>query len=142
MSTAPRRAALLIAAGIAAASTLATPSANAAGADSVSLDGTGYAAADGTVSVSGTYQCAPTHTGLVLVGARLERRNGTGAGIGGTHAICDGAPHTWTNTDHVEGFAPGTVQGEASMVELTHSGFLVMPEVVAADHGPVALTGG
>lgn len=110
--------------------------------DAVAMAATGEFAADGTVTLSGTYRCAPGHRGTVFVSSKLVQ-GGAGSGIGGTIATCDGRPHPWTNQGrpHAEA-APGAAQGEATLLLLdTSRGFVPVPVVLAMDRRDLELAG-
>lgn len=62
----------------------------------VTIAATGRVAADGTITLSGTYRCAPG-SGPVFVSSSL-RQGDSRRSIGGTRAVCDGDEHRWTNS--------------------------------------------
>lgn len=98
-------------------------------ADIVTIDKTGRIAADGTVTLSGTYRCRHG-SGPVFLSSSLaaEDNRYERYGIGGTRAICDGAEHTWSDTGRTHGrFRPGPAH-----VEVTVLGLL-------SDDGPLGL---
>ncbi|MGW3630767.1 DUF6299 family protein [Streptomyces sp. NPDC005122] len=113
----------VIGAATAAALLLLVPSAVAASAaglsdpyETVTVDSTGHLAADGTITLSGTYRCL-TGTGPVLVSSSVwQGDSGVRHGIGGTSAVCDGVAHRWTNSEKRE---PGTLRPGAAHVEAT-----------------------
>ncbi|MFE7842326.1 DUF6299 family protein [Streptomyces sp. NPDC057474] len=89
--------------------------------ETVTVDPTGYVASDGTLTLSGTYRCLGGN-GPVFVSSSLQQgRNGVRKGVGGTSAVCDGADHTWTNTDKAEPgrYLPGPARAEATITELS-----------------------
>lgn len=96
-------------------------------ADVVTVDETGLIAADGTITLSGTYRCSDS-SGPVFVSSSLAARGASHVryGIGGTRAICDGAEHTWTNTGRTRPgrFEPGPAHVEATVMELRSDGSL------------------
>ncbi|MFJ4682688.1 DUF6299 family protein [Streptomyces sp. NPDC091377] len=123
---------------------LAAAPAVASALESVTVDPVGRIAADGTVSVSGTYRCHPG-TGPVFISSSLSQ--GTGGvryGIGGTHAVCDGAEHRWTNTGKASPGAlkEGAVAVEANLTELSFQGGLPLPRFHAVSESEVTLVEG
>ncbi|USQ84002.1 DUF6299 family protein [Streptomyces phaeoluteigriseus] len=125
---------------------LAAPAvtATAGPSESVTVDPVGRVAADGTVTLSGTYRCTG-NSGPVFVSSSVGRRDATTRyGIGGTRAVCDGAEHRWVNTgkpasDPIE---PGAARVEATVMELRPAGGLPLPYFHAADERDVTLTAG
>ncbi|MFH8220553.1 DUF6299 family protein [Streptomyces sp. NPDC018057] len=136
---------LLGALGLAAAALLlsAPHAATAAdGTDTVTVDPTARLAADGTVTLSGTYRCTGAD-GPVFVSSALSRNDSpTRYGIGGTRAVCDGARHTWSNTGTpADALDPGAARVEATVMELTTRGGLpLMPRFHAVGRQDVTLT--
>ncbi|MGC5563619.1 DUF6299 family protein [Streptomyces sp. FR-108] len=127
---------------------LAAPSAGAVSgpdhssgpAETVTVDPTGSLAADGTVTLSGTYRCTGG-TGRSFVSSSLSQgESKVRKGVGGTQAVCDGAEHRWTNTDRTDPgrFEPGAATVEASVMEL-RSGGLPLPMFHAATEQAVTL---
>ncbi|MFF3488018.1 DUF6299 family protein [Streptomyces sp. NPDC002701] len=140
MATAVGAVLLLLAAP--SADALSRPAGSAGPSDTVTVDPTGRLAADGTVTLSGTYRCTGG-TGPVFVSSSLsqgqpDRRKG----VGGTTAVCDGAQHRWTNTDRTEPgrFKPGAAKVEATLMELRSSG-LPLPMFHAAQERDITLVG-
>ncbi|MGX1272936.1 DUF6299 family protein [Streptomyces phaeoluteigriseus] len=138
------RPALTAAAG-AALLLLAAPAVTATAdpSESVTVDPVGRIAADGTVTLSGTYRCTG-NSGPVYVSSSLGQESSTSRhAIGGTRAVCDGAEHRWVNTgkpgssDPVE---PGAARVEATVMELRPAGGLPLPHFHAADEQDVTLT--
>ncbi|MFJ1604938.1 DUF6299 family protein [Streptomyces sp. NPDC088253] len=89
--------------------------------ETVTVEPTGHLAADGTVTLTGTYRCL-SGTGPVLVSASVSQRDPhIRHGIGGTAAVCDGAEHRWTNSEkRTPGtLAPGAAYVEATLMELS-----------------------
>ncbi|MGY4929217.1 DUF6299 family protein [Streptomyces sp. 900105755] len=120
----------------------ATAAPAAAPAESVTVDPTGRLAADGTVTLSGTYTCTDA-TGPVFISASLSQDSPTFRhGIGGTQAVCDGAEHHWENTGEVasEKLKPGAANVEATILELRNTGGLPLPFFHAAGHQDITLT--
>ncbi|MEJ1197486.1 MULTISPECIES: DUF6299 family protein [unclassified Streptomyces] len=144
-----RSAALATAAG-AALLLLAAPAATAAPHDarhvteSVTVDPTGRLAADGTVTLSGTYRCT-AGTGPVFVSSTVSQSEpSVRHGIGGTRAVCDGLEHRWVNTGTPSGNAlkPGAAHVEATLMELRPMGGLPLPSFHARHGQDVTLTEG
>ncbi|CAL9586740.1 DUF6299 family protein [Streptomyces sp. enrichment culture] len=136
----------LLGAAAAAALLLATP-AGAAAADpseSVTVDAVGTIAADGTVTLSGTYRCHGNR-GPVYVSSSLgQSRPNVRYGIGGTSAVCDGAEHRWTNTGKpMPGeVKPGAARVEATVMELDPSAGLPLPRFHALQQQEITLVQG
>ncbi|MFH8470014.1 DUF6299 family protein [Streptomyces sp. NPDC017991] len=124
--------------------------------ETVTVDPTARLAADGTVTLSGTYRCKGS-TGPVFVSSSLRQagpalsqddsslsKGGSSVrkGIGSTTAVCDGAEHRWTNTGHTEPgrFRAGAAKVEATLMEL-RSGGLPLPMFHAAREQDVTLVG-
>ncbi|MDH2390244.1 DUF6299 family protein [Streptomyces sp. HNM0663] len=119
------------------------------GPDAVTLDPAGQLAADGTVTLSGTYRCSPLHHGrTVLVGAKLIKGD-VHHGIGGTVARCDGREHNWRHTGQLKGdlageagdtagggpgrTTAGRVDGEATLLKLEPGGVVPVPVLLDRD---------
>ncbi|MEU6661953.1 DUF6299 family protein [Streptomyces sp. NPDC046821] len=124
---------------------LAAPVAGAAGSDqSVTVDPVGHIAADGTVTLSGTYSCTDS-TGPVFVSSSVGEQGQGGVsvrhGIGGTHAVCDGAEHRWQNTGQAptDSVKPGAVEVEATVMEVRSQGGLPLPYFHATQRQDVTL---
>ncbi|MFH8973788.1 DUF6299 family protein [Streptomyces sp. NPDC017890] len=135
MPARPARCAALATAAGAALLLLAAPAATAAPDDarhvteSLTVDPTGRIAADGTVTLSGTYRCTAA-TGLVFVGSSVSQGDSSVRyGIGGSLAVCDGQEHRWVNTDTTSANAlkPGAAYAEATLLELRSMGGLPLP---------------
>ncbi|MFF4490329.1 DUF6299 family protein [Streptomyces sp. NPDC001544] len=95
--------------------------ATAGPSETVTVDRTGRVAADGTVTVSGTYRCNAADTSPVYIGTSVSQdRSGDRHGIGGSRAQCDGAEHHWENSGRVtqERFEPGAARVEANVLDL------------------------
>lgn len=99
----PLRPALATAAGAALFLLLAAPSALADSdaptepEETVSVGTKTPMAADGTITVSGTYRCIDS-TGPTFVSASIGQKDSTTRyAIGGTLAECDGKQHRWEN---------------------------------------------
>ncbi|MGW1997876.1 DUF6299 family protein [Embleya sp. NPDC001921] len=112
-----------------------------AGGDHVTIDSTVWVAADGTITLSGTYRCTPHHVGTVLVGGQVDQE-GRHASVGGSVATCDGARHTWRNTGQPYiGIHPGAARGAATLLELAPGEGVIpiLPNVLAHDARDVAV---
>ncbi|MFJ1733712.1 DUF6299 family protein [Streptomyces sp. NPDC088254] len=113
---------------------LAVPSASAAAdpapaAEAVTVDPAGSIAADGTVTLSGTYRCVDS-TGPVFVASSIGQDPSTVRyGIGGSRAVCDGVEHRWVNTGKPMpgSLKAGTARVEATVLELRPQGLLLLP---------------
>nr|BFD82076.1 DUF6299 family protein [Streptomyces sp. Xyl84] len=127
-------AALLLSAPLSVAATAAE--------ESVTVDPAVRTAADGTVTISGTYRCTGA-SGPVFVSSAISRTGSvTRYGIGGTRAVCDGAVHTWANTGTpANALEPGAAHVEATVMELTTQGGLpLMPRFHAVAEQEVTLS--
>ncbi|MFI1562107.1 DUF6299 family protein [Streptomyces sp. NPDC020490] len=113
--------------------------------ETVTVDRTGRLAADGTVTLSGTYRCLGG-TGPVYVSSSLSQDSpGIRHGIGGTHAVCDGAEHRWVNTGAPgtpDTLVPGRARVAATLMELRSEDGLPMPSFRAAQQREVTLKNG
>ncbi|MGN3960218.1 DUF6299 family protein [Streptomyces sp. WAC8370] len=142
-----RSAALAAAAG-AALLLLTAPAAPAAphdarlAAESVTVDPVGRIAADGSVTLTGTYRCTGG-TGPVFVSSSVSQSDpSVRYGVGGTRAVCDGLEHRWANTgtpDQVV-LKPGAAQVEATLMELRPMGIVPLPSFHARQTQDVTLT--
>ncbi|WP_460070466.1 DUF6299 family protein [Streptomyces sp. YKOK-I1] len=137
------RPALATAAG-AALVLLALP-AQAATADpteSLTVSSAGTIAADGTITLSGTYRCVG-NTGPVFISSAVQQGDAPARyGIGGSRAVCDGAVHSWRNAGKVQGDAvvAGPAHVEATITELEPRGGLPLPRFHAIHQQDVTLT--
>ncbi|MER5468355.1 DUF6299 family protein [Streptomyces sp. NPDC002935] len=105
---------------------LLAPSAVARSApyDEVTVDPTATVAADGTITLSGTYRCTGA-VGSVFVSSSVSQGDPrVRHGIGGSSALCDGAEHRWANSEkRAPGtLVPGAAHVEATVIELSGSG--------------------
>ncbi|MDX3311580.1 DUF6299 family protein [Streptomyces sp. NPDC054884] len=110
--------------------------------ESVTVDPVGRIAADGTVTLSGTYRCV-AGTGPVFVSSSVGQASQDAThGMGGTRAVCDGAEHTWKNTGKAtpNDLAPGAARVEATLMELRSDGGLPLPRFHATQKRDVTLT--
>lgn len=111
--------------------------------ETVTIDPTGYVAPDGALTLSGTYRCLGGN-GPVFVSSSLQQGGSSvHKGSGGTSAVCDGADHTWTNTDRAAPgrFLPGRARVEATLMELSGSG-LPLPRFHAVKQQDIILVEG
>lgn len=89
------------------------PSAEAAGPnEAVTIAATGRVAADGTITLSGRYRCAPG-SDPVFVGSSIQQGNSRRS-VGGTRAVCDGNEHPWKNSGRVGSVTYSCVSGSGS----------------------------
>jgi len=151
-----KRPALALAAG-AALLLLAAPAVPAAAApnrapdleETVTVDPTGRIAADGTITLSGTYRCVGS-TGPAFVSSNVSENSPNSSvnhgttiviqGIGGTMAVCDGAKHSWENASKPSmAVAPGKVSVEVTVTELSFHGILPLPRFHAMQRHEVTL---
>ncbi|MGM9444561.1 DUF6299 family protein [Streptomyces murinus] len=117
---------------------------HAAPGESVTVDTVGRLAADGTVTLTGTYRCTG-NTGPVFVTSALSQRDPrVKHGIGGTVARCDGMTHTWSNSGQVSGetLQPGTAHVQATVMELRPVGLVPLPVFHATADQDVTLAQG
>ncbi|MFG2931115.1 DUF6299 family protein [Streptomyces achromogenes] len=116
--------------GATAAQAAAAPGARAAVApgEYITVDPTGRIAADGTVTLSGTYRCTGA-TGPAFIGSSISQGTVRQQGIGGSGARCDGAEHRWQNSGKPYGqtLRPGAAHVQATVVELRRSGIILVP---------------
>ncbi|GAA4040962.1 DUF6299 family protein [Streptomyces shaanxiensis] len=130
----PLRPALATAACAALLLLVAAPSAPAdssapAPEETVTVDSKGLMAADGTVTLSGTYRCVDS-VGPVYVSSSIGQRSETVRyAIGGTEAVCDGKLHRWENESRPSPttLKHGRADVEAAVVELHPVGILPLP---------------
>lgn len=131
---------------------LLAPSAVAASAaglsdpyETVTVDSTGHLAADGTITLSGTYRCL-TGGGPVLVSSSVGQGDPrVRQGIGGTSAVCDGTAHRWANSEKREPgtLRPGAARVEATLMELSPgAGGLPLPTFHAVRQQDITLVEG
>ncbi|MFF0200012.1 DUF6299 family protein [Streptomyces sp. NPDC005017] len=136
----------LLGAAAGAALLLAAPAvpATADASESVTVDSVGRLAADGTVTLSGTYRCTGA-AGPVFVSSSLSQdRPSVRHGIGGTRAVCDGAEHRWVNSGLTTAGSlhAGAARAEATLMELHPQGGLPLPRFHATRTQEVVLTEG
>ena len=114
---------------VAAPSAPADSSALADPKETVTIDSVGTMAADGTVTLSGTYRCVDS-VGPVFVSSSIgQRSENYRYPIGGTSAVCDGKLHRWENTSRpsTTTLKNGKADVEAAIVELHPVGILPLP---------------
>lgn len=124
------------------AATAAPDTARHAVAESVTVDPAGRLAADGTVTLFGTYRCA-AGSGAVFVSSSVRRHDSSVRyGVGATRAVCDGLMHRWTNTGTPlhNAIGPGAAHAEAALMELRFTGGLPLPGFRARQGQDVTLT--
>ncbi|MFF4353970.1 DUF6299 family protein [Streptomyces sp. NPDC001530] len=112
--------------------------------DEVTVDSTGHVAADGTITLSGTYRCLSA-AGPVFVSSSVSQDDPrVRQGIGGTAAVCDGAEHRWTNSEKRElgTLTPGTAHVEATLMELSTASGLPLPTFHATRQQDITLIEG
>ncbi|MHA5050547.1 DUF6299 family protein [Streptomyces sp. SD15] len=93
--------------------------------ETVTVDPTGQLAADGTITLSGTYRCL-NGSGPVLVSSSVSQDDSQAShGIGGTEAVCDGTEHRWSNSAKREPgtLEPGSARVQATLMELRPGAF-------------------
>lgn len=98
----------------------------------------------GTVTLSGTYRCAPpSPMGTVQIAATLVQE-GTKLGFGGGEADCDGQVHRWEATGTLRltpDVHPGRARAEVRLQEIARSGGLLPTRLsnVAEDRRDIEL---
>ncbi|MFI6644641.1 DUF6299 family protein [Streptomyces sp. NPDC050504] len=114
--------------------------AQAAPPDDLTVHGTGTVAADGTLTLSGTYRCLPHGPGPVFVGSTLDQDGGSTT-LEGMPARCDGRVHGWTNTGHADAsrHRPGPAVVRANLTRLSTESGLPLPRFLALEDAPVEL---
>ncbi|MER6168207.1 DUF6299 family protein [Streptomyces violaceorubidus] len=113
-------------------------------AESVTVDPTGRIAADGSITLSGTYRCTGG-TGPVYVSSTVSQSDPSARyGVGGTRAVCDGLEHRWVNTGTPDTVVlkPGAAHVEATLMELRPMGIVPLPSFHARQGQDVTLTAG
>ncbi|MCM2423857.1 DUF6299 family protein [Streptomyces sp. RKAG293] len=123
---------------------LNVPTASADPSEVMTVDSTGSLAADGTVTLSGTYRCASGQNPVFVSSSMSQGDTGVRYGIGGSNAVCDHAEHRWTNSATL---APGTVKVgavrvEATVMELDSSSGLPLPRIHVAQQQDIELVAG
>ncbi|MEU6523197.1 DUF6299 family protein [Streptomyces sp. NPDC046924] len=113
----------------------------AAPQETVTVDSEGRIAADGSLTLSGTYRCLDA-TGPVFVGSSVRQEPATTQySVSGTRAVCDGETHRWENTGRVPSGAleAGAAEVEATLIELRSSDGLLLPDFHAVERQTVEL---
>ncbi|MFC8145806.1 DUF6299 family protein [Streptomyces paradoxus] len=111
-------------------------------AGSVTVDAVGRIAADGTVTLSGTYRCVSS-SGPVFVSSSVSQgASTTRYGIGGTRAVCDGVAHRWVNKGRTASrvLVAGAAHVQATLMELRTFGGLPLPTFHAVQDRDITLT--
>jgi hypothetical protein len=140
----PVRQSLLAALGAAALLCAAAGPAAAAPGEYVTVDPTGRIAADGTVTLSGSYRCTGA-TGPAFIGSSVSQGDTVRRqGIGGNGARCDGAEHRWQNSGKPYGqtVRPGAARVRPTVMELRSSGIVLLPVFHAETDRDVTLVQG
>ncbi|GGR95121.1 MULTISPECIES: DUF6299 family protein [Streptomyces] len=138
-----RRSLLAAALGTAALLGATAASAAAAPGEYITVDPTGRIAADGTVTLSGTYRCTGA-TGPAFIGSSVSQGTVRQQGIGGSSARCDGVEHRWQNSGKPYGqtLRPGAARVQATVVELRPSGIVPLPVFHAQTDRDITLVQG
>ena len=141
LGTASCAALLLLGAAAAAPSATAAPSAPA---EYVTVDPEGRIAADGTVTLTGTYRCTAGEAPVYVSSSVSQSEPNVKYGIGGSVAKCDGEEHRWQNSGKAadDALTAGPVKVEATLLELRASGILLLPVPHAVSHHDVTLAEG
>ncbi|GGT10435.1 DUF6299 family protein [Streptomyces chromofuscus] len=108
---------------------------------SVTVDPSGRIAADGTITLTGTYRCSD-NTGPVFISSTIAQDSPlVRYGIGGSRAVCDGQAHRWENIGKPRNrvLKEGTAQVEATLMELRPQGGLPLPAFLATQRQDVVL---
>ncbi|MEU9331782.1 DUF6299 family protein [Streptomyces sp. NPDC048290] len=135
---------VLAAAAVLASALSAVSTATAGPFESVTVRPVGRIAADGTVTLSGTYRCLGA-TGPVFISSSLAQSSPrVRYGIGGSRALCDGAAHRWTNSGRPspDALAAGPASVEATVTELRTQGGLPLPRFHAVTEQAITLARG
>ncbi|MDH6132156.1 hypothetical protein P3T37_001541 [Kitasatospora sp. MAA4] len=114
------------------------------GANAVTVAPTGVIAADGTVTLSGTYHCSPSAAHGTVVDTSLSTGSVTSNIGNGVPAVCDGLEHPWTTSGRpYQPVAAGPAQVRATMVHLAPGSSLIPNITFLADQPQtVVLTNG
>ncbi|MGW4568535.1 DUF6299 family protein [Streptomyces sp. NPDC004561] len=111
-------------------------------AETVTVDRTGRVAADGTITLTGSYRCTGG-TGPVFVSSSVSQGDlGVEHGIGGSMARCDGAEHRWRDIGKVspDPLRAGAAHVEATLMELRPVGIAPLPAFHAVAEQDITLT--
>ncbi|WP_369214274.1 DUF6299 family protein [Streptomyces flavofungini] len=115
----------------------------AAPGETVTVNSTGRLAADGTVTLSGTYRCTGGGNPIFVSSSLAQGTKNVRYGIGGTRAVCDGKQHTWTNTGRPSTvLKPGAGHVEATVMELNLQSGLPLPRFHAVQRQDITLARG
>ncbi|MFC5213603.1 DUF6299 family protein [Streptomyces coerulescens] len=111
---------LLVAAPSAPADTDKSTEAEETVTESVTIDGPARMAADGNVTVSGTYRCVDSKGPTFVSSSIGQQATANRYAIGGTVAECDGKTHRWKNKSKPvpSTLEHGKAEVEATIVEL------------------------
>jgi len=109
--------------------------------ETVTVDHAGKIAADGTVTLSGTYRCTGSSGPVFISSAVSQSDSRIRYGIGGTSATCDGATHTRENTGQVsaDDLKTGAAHVEATILEMRPAGLVPLPVFHAVKDQDVTL---
>ncbi|KUL49469.1 MULTISPECIES: DUF6299 family protein [unclassified Streptomyces] len=111
--------------------------------ETVTVNSTGRVAADGTVTLSGTYRCTGGYGPVFVSTSMAQGDQDTRYSIGATRAVCDGRTRAWTNTGRPSVMPrPGTGHVTATVMELNLQSGLPLPRFHAAQRQDVTLTQG
>ena len=117
----------------------------------LTIDHTGRLAPDGTITLSGTYRCAPSSapggqddSGSPVYVSSTLAQNGRTHGIGGTVADCDGRVHRWTNRERpgAAAYTRGTARVEGSLMTLRSDWGVPLPRFLAHQGQDITLRRG
>ncbi|MEU1376504.1 DUF6299 family protein [Streptomyces triculaminicus] len=94
-------------------------------ADHLAIDHVGHLAPDGTVTLTGTYRCAPLAqpAGTVYIGSNIKQgglADSVTNGVGGSTATCDGKEHRWRHAAlpyHMR-YRAGTARADGVLMQL------------------------
>lgn len=137
----PQRPALALTVGALVLLFVTSVSAKAGSGEAVTVDPTVRVARDGTVTLTGTYRCAPGKGPVFLSSSVGQTSGAVQHGIGGTTAVCDGTDHIWKNTGKLTSgqLRPGRVHAEATITELRGQSGLPLPYFHAVREREVSL---
>ncbi|MEV7521630.1 DUF6299 family protein [Streptomyces sp. NPDC091371] len=109
-----RRMALAALSALAATAVFTTPAGATVFDQGISVHHDAHIAADGAVTLSGTYHCEQVSPmGAMQIRATVVQEPGRQLTIGGGQAVCDGAEHRWEA--QVPGFLAGVHPGRATV---------------------------
>ncbi|MEU8774709.1 DUF6299 family protein [Streptomyces sp. NPDC048606] len=123
---------------VVAATAFTTPAGAAAYGNGISVREEAHLNPDNTVTLSGTYRCAPASpVGTVQISATLIQE-GTRLTFGGDQAPnCDGEEHEWTASGTLRmtpGVHPGAARAETRLQRVGTSGTGLIPRAVHASN--------